>query len=218
MITQSRRVRFVAMSLPVLAFGLLFLTGEDRATLNSSLADFQKFVVDERKAQVTVPSEIPVRLTDIRNLQNEDWLKDLEIEVQNTSTKPIYCLVVYIRFPDIPETTEVDGIPRGYIFMLLYGRLELLQRTEIATSEDAPIRPGERYVFKIPEAKWKGLKSELARRNIPESVIKRVRIDVRTLIFGDGSGFIDSAPIPAKQTSSNYQLQERRSAHLLTMW
>lgn len=211
MITQSRRVRFVAMSLPVLAFGLLFLTGEERATLNDSSAGFQKSIADERKPEVLIPSEIPVKLTDVRNLQNEDWLKDLEIEVQNTSIKPIYCLVVYLRFPDIPETTEVDGIPRGYIFMLLYGRLELLRRTEIATSEDAPIKPGGRYVFKIPEPQWKGLKSELARRNIPESLIKRVRIDVRTLIFGDGSGFIDRMQVLAKQTSSNYQFQELRN-------
>jgi hypothetical protein len=198
MITKNKRVRFIAMGLPVLAFGLLFLTGEERARLNSSSAGFQKPIVDERKAEIVVPHQIPVRLTDVRNLQNEYWLKDLEIEVQNTSTKPIYCLVVYLRFPDIPKTTEVDGIPRGDIFMLLYGRLELLNRAQIATSEDVPIKPGERYTFKIPEPKWKGLKSELARRNIPETIIKRVGIEVPTLVFGDGSGFFDRTAVPAK--------------------
>jgi hypothetical protein len=93
------------MSLPVLAFGLLFLTGEERATLSSSTAGLQKPIADQREPGVVVPRQIPVRVTNLRNLQNEDWLKDLEIEVENISTKPIYCLVVYIRFPDIPKTT-----------------------------------------------------------------------------------------------------------------
>jgi hypothetical protein len=92
--------------------------------------------------------------------------------------------------------------------MLLYGRLELLQRDQIATSEDAPIKPGERYTFKIPEPKWKGLKSELARRNIPESIIKRVWIEVPSLLFGDGSGFIERTALSGKQTSNNYQFRE----------
>ncbi len=207
MITNKKWVHLLVL----VVFGLL-IAASGKIVSSSNPAITQTPVGEERKSNVEIARGLPVTVTSVKNLQNENWLKDLEIEVQNNSTKPIYCLTVYLRFPDIPETTEVDGIPRGYVFLLLYGRPELYKGVETATSEDVPIKPGERYVFRIPESQWKGLKSELARRNIPESIIKRIRIQVPTLIFGDGSGFRDRTQVPAKQTSSTYQFPDLRSS------
>src|SRR5438552_2068596 len=71
---------------------------------------------------------LPVNVTAVRNLQSANWIEDLEIEVQNNSSKPIYHLMVVLSFPDIRKSTEVDGVSRGIVIALPYGRLELMNR------------------------------------------------------------------------------------------
>jgi hypothetical protein len=99
------------------------------------------------------------------------WLEDLEIEVENRSYRPIYSVEVELDLPDIPKTTDLDGIPRGYGFTLRYGRLDLIYNRSLATSDDIPIRPREKHIFKIPEPYWRGVKSFLENRGLPEQIM-----------------------------------------------
>src|SRR5437868_819218 len=41
-----------------------------------------------------------VKVTAVRNLQSEHFPEDLEIEVQNISSKPIYYIEFYLGFPN----------------------------------------------------------------------------------------------------------------------
>lgn len=51
--------------------------------------DSRIFGGPERKLFNGIPKRVPLRVN-VRNLTNESWAHDLEIEVLNTSDKPIY--------------------------------------------------------------------------------------------------------------------------------
>jgi hypothetical protein len=58
--------------------------------------------------------DAPVVVTDVRNLQrnDENWFRDLEIEVKNVSQKPVYYILLVVGFPDAPLGTperRADG-------------------------------------------------------------------------------------------------------------
>jgi len=116
----------------------------------------------------------------VRHLEEETWLERLEIEIRNVSSKPVYFLEVDLSLPDV-VITELDGMPRGLVIPLTYGRGDLMRKGDLATTDDVPIRTGESYVFKIPP-KYREIQDRLA-------VVKRVGIRVYSLSFGDGTGY-----------------------------
>src|SRR5260370_1310445 len=77
----------------------------------------------------------------------------LEIEVKNVSTKRIYYIEIDVNLPDV-VISELDGASRSLVIPLMYGRRQLMRNDSRATPEDMPIRPGERYTFKIPKQYW----------------------------------------------------------------
>src|SRR5437764_10501428 len=67
---------------------------------------------EERKLNVHTFNRMPLKVKEVRNLQKEeDWFRDLEIEVKNISDKPIYFIYLIIKFPDIEATLggKADG-------------------------------------------------------------------------------------------------------------
>src|SRR5882724_3563536 len=133
---------------------------------------------------------IPVGIASVRNLDAPDWIKDVEVEIENRSNQPIYYVRVTLSFPDVPKSTELDGIPRGVSTTVRFGRKEFFAHPgELATPEDVPIKPGERAILKLAPDKQEGLKAYLNRHNVPESVIKRVWVRIEDVSFGDGSGY-----------------------------
>ena len=54
---------------------------------------------------------IPVGITSVRSLDAPNWIKDVEVEIENRSNQPIYYVRVTLSFPDVPKSTELDGIP-----------------------------------------------------------------------------------------------------------
>ncbi|HEX5733725.1 MAG TPA: hypothetical protein VF131_12895 [Blastocatellia bacterium] len=161
--------------------------------------------VEERELKVVTSSQMralkPVTITAIRNLKSKNWIEDLEIEVQNTSAKPIYALHIILEFPDIPKRL-VEGELRGTVTTITYGRLQLTQRNEFATSEDVPINPGEKLILKIPEPQRLGLESVLAKTNLSRSDIKKINLLMRRLSYGDGTGFKAGEPFSYPRTFS----------------
>jgi hypothetical protein len=142
----------------------------------------------ERVLEDKIPKHLPLKIK-IKNLNNEKWARDLEIEVKNTGDKPIY----YLSFSlSLPEVKSDGGITVG--FPLRYGRPELSDFKNRPLPEDVPIQPGETYTLKVPENLVKGWGQFRGRRNLPEP--KKFEIKFRRLHYGDGTGFMSSGGLP----------------------
>lgn len=82
----------------------------------------------ERIVEFTIPKHVPIKVKlkrekekAIKDLRNEKWYQDFQIEVTNTSDKPIYFLDLWLI---LPELINPSGRPDG--FVLKYGRMDFL--------------------------------------------------------------------------------------------
>jgi len=215
MITKNSFTLLYKSILPMTVMSLLIFGSGGAAKSNIGLSIKQESPGAERKIQRqhhrNMPPETTVAITEIRNLQGPNWLRELEIEAQNNTYKPIYFLNIDLHFPDIPRKLSF-GAMRRYVIPLRYGRWELMKFGEFATTEDTPINPGEKYVFKIPESLCKGLEHSLAERNIPISIIKKIYINIYRINFGDGTGFRMGAPFSYNKNSRNNSIAKRSAS------
>lgn len=145
----------------------------------------------ERELEDEIPKHLPIKIK-VKHLNNEKWARDLEVEVKNTSNKPIYYLFLIVSLPEVKSESN-----RRMGFQLIYGRSELVSFTEPLQPEDTPIRPGESYTLKIPEQLSLGWEQFTAKRNLSKTEPKKVKIRFGHLNFGDGTGFTatDGSPI-----------------------
>ncbi len=150
----------------------------------------------ERKAEIPKFKHAPVVITEVRNLRNENWLRDLEVEVKNVSEKPVYFIHVSLLLPDMPvdpPEPRADGLtPLRAVagFPLDYGDGRLINLKEISSPQDTPLMPGETYVLRVPDMHVKGLEHMKRRQGVGDEVTKRIVLEVNTVSFGDGTGFI----------------------------
>lgn len=159
---------------------------------------------EERELQYKIPSHVPIKIKireekekAVKNLRNDKWLGDFEIEVTNTSTKPIYFLELWIMLPEIvSENGGIVGVP------LRYGRMAFIRHDTLPLADDMPIKPGEAYTFAIPEKYKRGWYARKARGQIANP--KKLEIQFAQLSFGDGTGFerTDAMPYPHKKEQS----------------
>src|ERR1700742_1277136 len=54
-----------------------------------------------RHIKIRRPSDHPIAVKQIRNLQGPHFLRGVEIDIQNVSNKPVYYVCLYFRFPDV---------------------------------------------------------------------------------------------------------------------
>ena len=54
-----------------------------------------------------VPQHLPLKIK-IKNLESEKWVHDLEVEVTNTSDKPIYFIEFFLVMPEIKSEAGHD--------------------------------------------------------------------------------------------------------------
>jgi hypothetical protein len=166
-------------------------------------------VTQERELENTIPEHVPLKIKvreqkekAFKDLKNEHWLRDLEIEVKNTGDKPIYMLELEISMPDVRAPNGLE-----YGFGIQFGRSALISFKEPLKAEDIPIKPGDTYVFTIPKHKVSGWESFSKDTNKDEPQPVRVRLMLQFLNYGDGTGFIDSGgtphPNPKKRAGSN---------------
>ena len=93
--------------------------------------------VQDRKLKKKEFVDMPVRIREVKNLQSKTWVNDLEIEVQNVSSKPIYYITLHWNFQTIPPRTEYlefswnmermgiltyDGLPKRKMNTLIRGK------------------------------------------------------------------------------------------------
>src|SRR5262249_29951190 len=137
-----------------------------------------------RTVNIDIPKHLPIKVqlkkekeSAIKEMNNANWLRDFELEVENTGTKPIYFLsLLVIR----PETRNETGLQIA--FPLNYGRNELSKIRPKAESTDVPIRPGETYVFKIFPSQIPAWESSVKEgRAQPE----KVNVVFQIMSFGD---------------------------------
>jgi hypothetical protein len=145
---------------------------------------------------------MPVAIKEIRNpSKGEDWLRNLEIEVENISSNPIYFISIYIEFPDILPSEahqSVDGHAPAKVhtaFPLTYGNPELVNISSLASADDVSLKPGETYIFRVPEARVLGLTFLKQSRGVSEEATKNIIIRLSTVNFGDGTGYISGKKI-----------------------
>ena len=176
------------------------LSGNELAELRSHASP-----QEERKFEDEIPKHVPIKFKlkaeqekKFKDLGNHGWYRDFELEVTNTSDKPIYFLELWLVYPEIESGI---GAPLGV--PLRYGRMNFIDQKTRPLETDVPIQPRETYVFTIPEKArigWEEHKS-IDKRLDP----KRVVLKFVQLSFGDGTGFdgTDAKPYPYKKDKAS---------------
>lgn len=167
---------------------------------------------EKRKLKIHTFNRMPLKVKQVKNLQREDdgWFRDLEIEVQNISNKPIYFISLIIEFPDIPAPPpepRADGSTPSRSttgFRMTYGVDRLMNVRELAAPGDPHLKPGETYVFKIPDSRVPGLEYLRREKNLPPEAADKIDIEFDIISLGDGTGYVGGQRmLYAKKKSSD---------------
>ncbi len=141
---------------------------------------------DEREFKSTVPEHVPIKVKlknelSFKKMDNENWAREMEIEVKNTGSKPIYYLSMTII---MPEMVNDNGYPLA--FGIHYGRKELLYLDTPLLPEDLPIRPGESTTLKVSENQVSAFEEMRPREKVSNP--KKVEFWLGYVNFGDNTG------------------------------
>ncbi len=139
---------------------------------------------------IGVPKHIPLKIK-VKNIKNEKWAHDLEIEVTNKSGRPIY----YLSFVVKPQSENLAE--ENVAFWLHYGRPQLNNFSTPLENTDVPLLPDETTVLKIPESQADGWETGRAKNNKPQP--KKVGLIFQALNFGDGTGYFDAQGTPVEK-------------------
>ena len=158
---------------------------------------------NERKLKVKEFKDMPVKIKEVRNLQSDTWYKDLEIEIKNTSNKPIYGILAHLQFPDVyRDPNRISGIIVEF-GLRKYGDIRV-----VANPLDPHVKPGESCVLKINKQYWGGLRWD--QEHTPEKV-RKLDLKFAVISFGDETGFAVEAP-------RDYRIKKSRLLHHGKRW
>src|SRR5215213_8358821 len=155
--------------------------------------------VQERIFENKIPTHIPIKIKikkekeqSFKDLKNEKWLREFELEVTNTADRPIYYLEIVMD-----TGVKFDSSSPEIVFPLRYGRAELGDIVTKATNDDVPIKPGETVTLTTKQATaWEiGIRE----KRWPEAT--KFKAEIQVLSFGDGTGYWGNElyPPPARQ-------------------
>jgi hypothetical protein len=197
------RITKLLLGLLVLCGALLLLT---KGTLVPGIAQApDEESLKERVIDDLIPKHVPIKIKlkkekekGFKDLKNGNWAREFELEVTNTSNKPIYFLELWLIFPEI---IEANGGPVG--IPLRYGRTDFIRSGTLATKDDVPIGPGETHTYTIPEKYQSGWYAHRARGYMSDPT--KVLLQFVQLSFGDGTGFhrTDAKPYANKKEQSS---------------
>lgn len=146
---------------------------------------------DVRQLEDQIPKHVPIKIkikkekeAAFKDLKNEKWAREFELEVTNTGTKPIYFLY-FIVWTDVKAAAgfRID-------FPLYYGRHELGEIRTKAESTDVPIKPNETVSLKIHPSMLNAW--DYKRKSENRALPKRLEVKIQFLSFGDGTGYVGS--------------------------
>jgi hypothetical protein len=142
-----------------------------------------------------VPEHLPIKVKikrekekEFRDLDNENWARDLELEVKNVGEKPIYFLWFALEVPEAKVATSHQS------FSIMYGRIELADLNNQPTVEDPPIMPGETKVLTVEDTELRGWDAARSHGLVPR--IHGAKLIIQYLSFGDGTGFFGTTGAP----------------------
>ena len=132
--------------------------------MTASLRTSSSAALQERIFENKIPAHIPIKIKikkekekSFKDLKNEKWLTEFELELTNTGGKPIYFLYITMG-----TDVKFDRVGPEIVFPLTYGRAELGDIVTKATSNDVAIKPGETIILTAGDARaWeKGVREE----------------------------------------------------------
>jgi hypothetical protein len=151
-------------------------------------------VQEERVFENAIPENAPIRIKikkekekSFKDVKDESWVREFELEVKNTGEKPIY--FIYINL-----LTDVKIGNSPLIFALVYGRAELGDIITKAQPDDPSIKPGETYIFKIHPGQVQAWEHSLDKKSHPDALI--IKPHIQMLSFGDSTGYFVNKPYP----------------------
>ncbi len=159
------------------------------ARLTSSIARVQ----EERVFENAIPKDVPIKIKikkekeeSFKDLKNENWAREFELELTNTGERPIY----YVDILMVTDVKAADG--HRIVFPLQYGRAGLGDIVSKPWPDDVPINPGETHIFKIHPGQVPAWEQGQRRENRPQP--KKMRFELQLLSFGDGTGYFGNQP------------------------
>jgi hypothetical protein len=185
-----------------LLFALMVFTGTIvtlHVTSHQAIDTSASAAQQERQLENLIPKHVPLKIRIkkekerlFKNLGNERWAHDFELEVTNIGERPIYEFYLKLVL-DVKGSDHQDITAPVY-----YGRAELGDLRVRATADDDPLDPGESCILKIHPGQlgaW-----DIARREDGRPHPTKLRITFIILNFGDGTGLVgpDAEPLPRK--------------------
>ena len=155
----------------------------------------------KRTFESAVPAQVPLKIKIKKDkeekaldAENKNWFRDIEIEVTNTSDKPIYFLSLDIVMMDVLTDRGVR-----MSFPIRYGRVDFYDHNTKPIREDVPIEPKATQTFTFEETNIIGFEAwrDMNKKNDP----LKLEVWFHHLNFGDGTGFtsLNALPFPFKQ-------------------
>jgi len=191
----SKYVRFVLAA--TLLGSMLVVLG---ITCDFSTSDAStKAQQEERHLESLIPKHIPLGLKirkekekEFKDLGNERWAHDFELEVTNTGDRPIYEFFLYLIL-DVKDSSGQNVMAPVY-----YGRAELGDHRVRATPEDVPLKPGQSCILKIHPGQLEAW--DIIRREEGRPYPKKISVKFQLLSFGDGTGLVgpDGRAVPRR--------------------
>jgi hypothetical protein len=192
----------LAVALVLTVVGVLMLASR----LTSSNAALQQRILENGVRQ-HVPIKIKIKKEkeeSFKDLKNEKWVREFELEVTNTGEKPIYYLYL-----DLVTDVKVGGRP--LVFSLQYGRAELGDLVSKALTDDVPIKPKETYIFKLHQGQIPAWEKSVGEGRHADAT--KLHVALQGLSFGDGTGYFGNTPYPpASQTQPDYGIKQERQS------
>ena len=159
--------------------------------------------VTKRSFENKIPSHVPLKIKIKKekeekalDINNKNWFRDIEIEVTNTSDKPIYFLSLNLELADLGS----DRPNALRTFFLGYGRGEFYEQNTKPIPEDIPIEPKATHTFVINEDQRNGFEKWRSQNNGRDAF--KLQMSINHLSYGDGTGFTTLAALPFPFKSS----------------
>jgi hypothetical protein len=183
------RLKAAALTITLMVGSLTYLTSAQSPASNPAQSG--------RKITQSRFEDMPVAIREIRNLnRGESWFRDLEIEVENVSDKPIYFVSLTLRFPDIPApppAPRADGLAVSSShtgFSLHFGDDRLMDIAAAPGPGDAPLLPGRTHALRVPPGRAYGLDYLKRSRGVSDEATKRIELLLNVVSFGNGDGYL----------------------------